>query len=305
MDVKEFAATTKDRFGWLVFAVPPVAVLGLMIALFGYLMPDVMPGLSSRWKFTSAAARSLGEGRFEWMAFVIAGAVLFSACIWLGFGLFHRHLPKRDFWLASVASSAIALGVALWPPPPRESFVQQVLFAPTRALVWPAYDADFGSRAMLVTKLVYGFGLAATVFIVLSAACVMSRHPADGLRRKQLDLKIVIVAAALLMTFIANFLGHWLRWPGKFSSAGAKEIESFANGLQLYFGASYTLALLAFAIPAVAVLSDRLVPVEPPAPDGSVRAQRIFKPAEISVLLSTALPFITTLIGSKIPIPMG
>ena len=271
-------------------------------------------------------AVAIGEGRFQWMTFHLLGLILLPAVAAASFYVMRRNLGPGSF--AATASVTLAVGIG-WAissvgRPETLAYDTASLLLPTKIHALSQFDADFAASAWRSVLWDYGATLAVTVLVVVAASTVLSgvgrksvldRPSLDSKRR---DLKLIIFAASMLMTFTALYVGEWLAWPARFApaadSAGsfrgsAEEFRAVASGLRLYFGTGYTLALIAFAVPAVLALPREIATAagpgaaaSPAGEDGDLISQSVFSKAELGMLLSVLTPFVSTLIGAAFQI---
>ena len=270
----------------------------------------------------------LAGGRLEWMTLILGGTALALTCVPTSLYILYRNLPKRQFWkvLAFWLVSGAALTVSEWPPPHK---TVPVLLRLTEAIALPAYNVPFRAMASMMTRVLFATTMTVTLVVMLAGASVLSRHHAPGLNNvqalaaKRRDLKIQLVLGSILLTYSTAFIGQWLKWPAVFISLAAKaapktgdtaailtqaaeQVQAFAEGARLYFGAGYSLALLAAAILAVLSLSRRLRLAQAQAKADNAAAepdpaefmnQNIFARDEIATLLAMIAPFLAGAIG--------
>ncbi|HEV2746593.1 MAG TPA: hypothetical protein VGW34_04755 [Allosphingosinicella sp.] len=221
------------------------------------IQPLTLPGATDPPRLAVAA------GRFEWMTFHMAAMVIFPGIAFVALLVIYRNLGGLR---AKAVIAAAVTGGALWAlssvgDPAEFRMDTASLLLPTRAHALAHYDAAFAQLAWAGVRLDYGGGLFVTVLVVVAAASVLAdtgalvMGQAERLEAKRRDLKLIIAAGALLLTFLAVYVGEWLAWPARLippeHKALGAEIRSMASGLRLYFGTGYSLALLAFAVPAV------------------------------------------------------
>jgi hypothetical protein len=263
---------------------------------------------------------AIADGRFQWMTFHLIAKVLFAVIALVAVVVMHRNLGRG---LRAWAVIAAAAGLGLY-----WRYLSQLhpgglemdtasLLVPTRIHALSHFDASFRDLAWDGVRWDYGWGLAVTILITIAAASILAdtgprsdRSPAT-IDAKRRDLKLVIGAAALLMTFLAFYVGEWLAWPARFAASGnfrgsKEEFEAVAAGLRLYFGTGYSLALIAAAVPAVLMLPKPRVPrgdgrdAAPPGDDEGYFYQSVFRKDEISLFISVLTPFVATLAGGAL-----
>ena len=331
-------ALLRRRYAFLLFALPPVAVLLTQNLIFDAFVAGLaqdlakLPDRYTLLPFPKEVRTALSHGRFEWMTRLLASLVLYAGIAVLAMRVMDRQLRTGVFFGASAVWMIAGLawaGVSIIARPLQPSV--EFLFVNTRALALSRYDSDFAAEAMRATEMVYAFALLLTALMVVAAASVLSRpdearlDTAEELTAKRHDLKVAVATASLLLTLIATTLGSWLAWPVNFVLAqdklepptpfgSAEELKSMADGLQIYFGTGYSLTLLAFTVPAVIALSRRVKETEKAAADAAkgagsaeepVLGQQIFSKSEIAALLTVAGPIVTVLIGSTdFPFPL-
>lgn len=258
------------------------------------------------------AAPAIGSGRFEWMAFHLAALILYPAIGLISLLLMYRHLAWRRFWPLTVTTAAFGIYWTLKAVgnPDRLGTATGLLLSPTRVHALSHYDPAFRESAWTGVLINYGSALIVTIFVVIAAASVL--HGIDRRRRlslrrlesKRRDLRLVLVVASVLMTFIAFYVGEWLAWPARLGDPAAEEFRSVARGLRVFFGTGYTLALLGFAIPAVIALSRAIQRAKEAGPqredDHEFLHQLVFSRDEATMLLSVLAPFLTTIIGAAV-----
>lgn len=275
-------------------------------------------------------AVAIAEGRFEWMTFHLLGLILLPAVAAASIYVMARNLRPWSFGVTVLVTLAAGIGWAIQAVgrPDSLGFDTASLLVPTKLHALSQFDAAFAASAWQSILWDYGATLAVTVLVVVAASAVLAdvggTKPPERQRinAKRRDLKLIIFAASMLMTFAALYVGEWLAWPARFApsadSAGsyrgsAEEFRAVASGLRLYFGTGYTLALIAFALPAVLAL-PRAEPVTGAAgPDvgpgsaaqdenGDIVSQSVFSKAELGMLLSVLTPFVSTLAGAALQI---
>ena len=297
-----------------------------------------LPALEAAWpaavraqvQETEPVQVAISQGRFQWMTFHLVGMILFPAVALVAIVLIWRNLAWRGAILVSVTGVGGGLWWAndsVWSDTVRMDTASLLLPTKLHALVH--YDAAFQESAWAGTKMDYGLGLAVTVLLVVAAASVVAEKPKSGpkgdaeRRRKRGDLKLAIAAGATLLTFLAFYVGEWLAWPAQFAAndpttRGPDEFKAVASGLRLYFGTGYTLALLAFAIPAVLALPHQVSADGGKAVEGTPKKPKtgqaqepeeglggrlygfLFSKDEMAMVVSVLTPFLTTLAGAAL-----
>jgi hypothetical protein len=285
------------------------------------------PGGNLRSETPPAVA--IADGRFQWMTFHLIAAVLYVAIALVAVTVMHRNLGRGlRAWLTVGAAAALGLGWwwrALGQP---NGLMMETasLLVPTRIHALRHYDASFRDLAWQGVQLDYGGGLAVTILIIIAGASILAEtgpgtdRSAATIAAKRRDLKLTVATAAALMTFLAFYVGEWLAWPARFAPSGAvrgsrEEFEAIAAGLRLYFGAGYSLALVAAATPAILMLpkpgrtaapekGTGPAAVKPNAAAGHDEEgyfyQFVFTKDEVSLLLSVMTPFLATLAGGAL-----
>jgi hypothetical protein len=298
---------------------------------------------------------AIAQGRFEWMAFHLWALILFSAATAVASYCMWRNLKRWRFFITLACTLTAGVGWAFYSlgDPNALRFDTASLLSPTMNEALPHYDLAFQQTATGGVLLDYGFGLAVTALIVVAAASVMADvgfgqvPDAEELSKKRRDLKLIMFTASLFLTFVALYLGQWLAWPAHFAAdaktlgsyrGSAEEFRDVASGLRLYFGTGYTLALVAFAVPAVFALSAPVARRRKRSAnatdagggdqagrgevgtegEGSAAAdaashavddghggyfgQEVFSKTELAMLMSMLTPFLTTLAGAALRI---
>ncbi|MDR7117063.1 hypothetical protein [Caulobacter sp. BE254] len=314
------------RWGFFGLILPAVAIMGAQLVLWrfgvgGQADHERLSNLLTTYQANAAIPVVLAGGRLEWMALVLGGLALAPACVLVSLRVLFRNLALTGFVFALLVW--LIAGVALfaspwWRPDPLKD--APVLFKLTEAIALPAYGTQFAFMASVTTRLLFVLTMTVTVVVMLAGVSVLSRHyppgldNAQSLNAKRRDLKIQLVLASILLTHSTAFMGQWLKWPAVFiglaakaatkesvSAAtlanGAEQVQAFAEGARLYFGAGYSLALVAVAVPAVLSLSRRLklVAVEGDAPD--FLTHNVLKHDEIAALLTMTAPLLAGAIG--------
>lgn len=279
---------------------------------------------------------AIAKGRFHWMTFHLVATVLFIVIAAVAAIVIRRNLGGLRGWLMIAAGAAGGFGWALYSlgDPTELRMDTASLLVPTRLHALSRFDAPFQELAWNGVRWDYGGGLAVTILVVVAAASILadsgghselSRRQIEAKRR---DLKLIIATAAILMTFLALYVGEWLAWPAHFAPSAdvrgsREEFREVASGLRLYFGTGYSLALIVFAVPAVLALpkaAPEAGTARPPTgrrrraaaaerddgqgPEGRLDQgylqQFVFSKDELSMLISVMTPFLATVAGGAL-----
>jgi hypothetical protein len=281
---------------------------------------------------------AIAKGRFHWMTFHLVATVLFVVIAAAAVLVIGRNLGGLRGWFMIAAGAVGGFGWAFYSlgDPTELRMDTASLLVPTRLHALSRFDAPFQELAWNGVRWDYGGGLAVTILVVVAAASILADSGGHAklsrpqIEAKRRDLKLIIALAAILMTFLALYVGEWLAWPAYFAPAAdvrgsREEFREVATGLRLYFGTGYSLALIVFAVPAVLAL-PRGAPEPGPAPpptrgrrpaptaerdDGQgpekssaegYFQQFVFSKDELSMLISVMTPFLATVAGGALQI---
>lgn len=266
---------------------------------------------------------ALTNGRFEWMTFHFGVQVLYPVMALIAFYILCVNLGRWSIPALSVAGLMTWYTISIMMPGDGGVSSQSApLLLPTKTHALPHYDPDFQALAWEGMLLDYHFVIILIfLFPIAGAATLFGTGPGEmvapqALHRKRLHLKVIIVAASFVLSFNTLYWAEWVAWPAHFlpatqgtATAGtAEEFRSYATGLRLYFGASYTLALFAFAIPAVLALSWRRSEDIAGRPRRRGRSEEgqaylgqvVFTRAELATVLSAVGPIVSAVIADAV-----
>jgi hypothetical protein len=254
---------------------------------------------------------AIASGRFQWMTFHLVALVLFPTAGFIALALLYRNLRPVRFLVATLA----ALGIGGWWAMRYLTRELEpgiaILLEPTKTLALSRFDRSFADRAWSGMWWDFCIILMLIMLIIVAASAVLDgvntrRLSTPRIQQKRQDLKLILILASLVMTFNTLYWAEWVAWPARFAPAdptgmvrgSAEEIRAFANDLRLYWGTGYTLVLIGFAVPAILALSRRTRKEAAAGDDGGPPYQRVFTAAELRLLSSVFVPFVTALAGS-------
>lgn len=150
----------------------------------------------------------------------------------------------------------------------------------------------------------------------LMAACSTLAPPRDGgpgsvafLGSQVRSLKALTVIGSAYMVAGVLHLGVWVSWPATFVPDPdlAKEIESYARAMSIYWGGSFTVLIAAFYVPALVVLRERAEAVIERAPGstGGLTAEKLLEDHGLSLSLGRQLPQIAAVLAPLFAGPIG
>jgi hypothetical protein len=270
-----FSKVLGRNFGFLLFLIPPLLVLGLMngmMDLFTQSIGRAFPGPSiqlwQRYVGSDLNIVVVSEGRFKYMTFFMVAALLYPGLFIFSIVVIFRNMGRIPaiflvafglfcscFWvLTSAALNSVSIGAS-------------ILFQLTEKLALARYDQSFAATALFGAKLDFVLALFATMLATLAGCSIMRGIHANSdisfreLMRKRAELRLLLFFSSLFLTFVAIFVSEWLAWPARFvqsipsgsllpATGRAEEIVSLAKEIRLYYGTGYSLMLLSFALPS-------------------------------------------------------
>lgn len=314
------------EFYVLRFAIPPLMALVLMNVLLDFFIIDIgnisttSDLLHERFKTLPNKMVALSEGRFRFMTFFLVASVLYPGLIVFSIWLIWRNI--KSYWaILAIVTGAIASAIWIFTSliNPDKPTSTTLLFSITQNLALSRYDDSFAMRALIGAKIHFALALIGVLMTILAGCFILREMTADkvllknDIECKRRELKQILFFASIFLTFVAIYVSEWLAWPAAFveargeetkvaSTGYAEEIRSLASGLRLYFGAGYSLILLAFAVPAIHVFSSYLERHNMNMEDSenSFLMQRVFTREEIGVVASIAAPLAIPILSSAI-----
>lgn len=308
---------------WLVF--PPILVMLLAGLIFEFSAFDLV-GLSGqldallRGAPERDTAAILGESRarllwstavllstFTGLALVIAAIAVMRRCL---AGVALRLYLLLGLVLAAVNTLQLLLGGMM------ESGTSAIFSFTYDSLVRSGqFEAD---RLLALRVVMYGLnGLSAIApsLAFLAACSTLVEAPGgtsdllDHLKARMRGLKMLLNLGSALLVVGVLHMTAWLRWPAVLVAepAVAAEIEGLALAITLFWGAAFTLLIVAFYVPASFILGRRAEAAIAAAPEkaGGLEVEEWLKRHGLSIAPTQQLPQMAVMLAPLLAGPLG
>ncbi len=309
---------------------PPLLVMAMAGLIFEVAASD-LSGLQARVATVLTNTVSLDtlfglaetRARLIWGATVLisglAGLALIVASLWV----LGRSLSRAGLCLYGGLALALSVGGVF-------HLIDSGRTASSLAAIFTfTYDSLVQSRYLAgddlaaVAALVQGLnilGVVAPAFALMAGCATLSRGLADtGTGQAKSDLtrlqsrmrrlkRLLNLGSAVLVIGILHMI-VWIRWPAALVSdhAVAQEILGLSTALGVYWGATYTLLIVAFYVPASFVISRRAERAIARCPEqaGGLDARAWMKSVGLSVTPTQQLPQIAAMMAPLLAGPVG
>ncbi|MEM7170261.1 MAG: hypothetical protein AAF530_08815 [Pseudomonadota bacterium] len=259
---------------------PPLLVMVLAGLIFDVAASDIL----SLQKQLAAILENPGQGtiqqglaesraRIFWATTVLLTATTGLALLITAFSILWRDLSRRGFILYVIIGCLLSFGSALFffVSDPEKNGIAAVFFFTHNSLAVTSYFSDH--HLLMIQILVHSLntvGVLAPIFGVLAGCATLLPRPdlsSDAhaeadlvlLRGQMRRLKTLLnLGSAVLVTGILHLI-VWGRWPASLvgDDKVSDQVLHLANSVGIYWGAAYTLMIIAFYAPASLVISRR------------------------------------------------
>ncbi len=307
--------------GALRFLVLPLGIFvlaNIIFGLIGFHIPQLVAGLKSLLATGQVSPFVEARARLVWgttlLLFYSAMIAVTLFCV----GILRHSLAgkeKRVFLAVASMLGAAVLSHLAYSGHLQNNFSYIFFFTFDSLVASGRYtESELATIKGLVTGVNVLAGLV-PILSLLTGCCILSGHPRaskphiTALVGQMRTLKIFIAIGSTLLVTGALHMLAWLRWPAALTAKThlARQVMEFSEGMSLYWGASFSLLIATFYIPAAWSISTRAeeILVEDPEQARGIEPQEFMEKNGLSLAPLQQMPQLIAIMAPLLVGPIG